>query len=284
MKILVLGASGMAGHTVAVYLKEQGHNVLGFSRRETPFVPCITGNAMNTDFLRELITNGSFDAVINCIAVLNQYAEQKKECAVFLNSYLPHFLAWVTDKTDTQIIHVSSDGVFSGKEGNYTENSLRDGETFYARSKALGELEDNKNITLRTSIVGPDINSNGIGLLNWFMNQSGEIRGYTGAMWTGMTTLQLAKIMEKAVIQRAHGLYNIVPDHNISKCELLKLFNHYLRNDAVQISPYDGFTTDKTLIQTRFDFAEVVPDYDVMVREMVDWMKTHQELYPHYPL
>ncbi|MEA4888166.1 MAG: sugar nucleotide-binding protein [Clostridiaceae bacterium] len=284
MKFLVLGATGMAGHTITIYLKEQGHNVLGFARREVSYVPCVIGNAMDTEFLRELITHGSFDSIINCIGILNQSAEQHKERAVFLNSYFPHFLADVTSETNTQVIHMSTDCVFSGKTGNYTEDSLRDGETFYDRTKALGELEDGKNITFRNSIVGPDIDPEGIGLLNWFMKQNGEIKGYTGAMWTGMTTLQLAKIMEKAAEQKAHGLYNMVPDHNISKFELLKLFNHYIRNNNVQIRPYDGFTADKTLVRTRFDFAEIVPGYEIMVREMADWMSTHSTLYPHYAL
>lgn len=284
MKFLILGASGMAGHTIAIYLKEQGHNVLGFARHEVPFVPCITGDAMDTGFLRELISNGEFDSVVNSIGILNQSAEQHKSRAVFLNSYFPHFLADVTSGTSTQVIHMSTDCVFSGKTGNYTEDSLRDGTTFYDRTKALGELEDDKNITLRNSIVGPDINTEGIGLLNWFMKQNGEIKGYTGAMWTGMTTLQLAKIMEKAAEQKAHGLYNMVPEHNISKYDLLRLFNCYIRNDTVQIQPYDGFTADKTLVRTRFDFAEIVPDYKIMVCEMADWMRKHSYLYPHYAL
>ncbi len=284
MKFLILGVSGMAGHTIAIYLKEQGHNVLGFARREVPFVPCVTGNAMDTKFIRELISQGDFDSVVNCIGILNQSAEQHKESAVFLNSYFPHFLADVTSGMNTQIIHMSTDCVFSGKKGNYTEDSLRDGETFYDRTKALGELEDEKNLTLRNSIVGPDISPDGIGLLNWFMKQNDEINGYTGAMWTGVTTLQLAKIMEKAAKKKAHGLYNMVPDHNISKYELLRLFNHYLRNDAVQINSYDGFAADKTLLRTRFDFTETVPDYETMVREMAEWMKAHASLYPHYSL
>jgi dTDP-4-dehydrorhamnose reductase len=284
MKILVLGASGMAGHTISIYLKEQGHHVLGFARREVPFVPCVTGNAMDTGFLRRVICDGGYDSVINCIGILNQSAEQHQDRAVFLNSYLPHFLAEMTDGTRTQIIQLSTDCVFSGKTGNYTEDSLRDGVTFYDRSKALGELVDDKNITLRNSIVGPDIDSEGIGLLNWFMKQTGEIQGYTDALWTGMTTHQLAKIVENAAAQRAYGLYHMVPDHNISKYELLKLFNHFMRNDSVKIRPDSGFTADRTLIRTHFDFAEIVPDYETMVRDLAGWMRTHASLYPHYAL
>ena len=111
---------------------------------------------------------------------------------------------------------MSTDCVFSGKRGQYTEEDERDGKTFYDRSKALGEIEDGKNLTLRQSIVGPDIKVNGIGLLNWFMQQNGEVNGFTKAMWTGQTTLQLAMTMEVAAKEKAHGLYNSVRS-NISK-------------------------------------------------------------------
>lgn len=284
MRFLVLGAGGMAGHTIALYLKEQGHDVTGFARKKLSFVETIVGDALDLNALKEIIASGGYDVVINAIGILNQDAENGKANAVFLNSYLPHYLAEITRNMKTRIIHMSTDCVFSGKTGNYTETSFRDGETFYDRTKALGELEDNKNITLRNSIVGPDINPNGIGLFNWFMKQTGTIKGYTGAMWTGMTTLQLAKMMEKAAMQKATGLYNMVPSGNISKYELLRLFNHYMRKDAVDIQPYDGFTADKTLIRTRFDFAEEVPDYETMVSEMADWIQKHKELYPHYDM
>lgn len=284
MRFLVLGAAGMAGHMVSLYLKEAGHDVTGLARRELDGVPCVICDARNTEELRRLILSGKYDAVVNCVGILNQAAERRKAEAAFLNAYLPHFLAEVTEGLETRVIHMSTDCVFSGRTGGYTEDALRDGETFYDRSKALGELEDGKNLTLRNSIVGPDVNPEGIGLLNWFMRQEGPVNGYTGAMWTGMTTLQLAKVIEKAAEQGACGLYNMVPAENISKYELLKLFNRYLRGGRVEIRPFDGVTADKTLIRTRFAFAETVPGYDAMVREMADWMRAHAELYPHYRL
>lgn len=282
MRFLVLGAGGMAGHTIAIYLKEQGYDVVGFARKQLSYVDTIVGDATDFRFLKNTIENGSFDIAINAIGILNQAAEDYKANAVLLNAYLPHFLAEVTKNMHTRVIHMSTDCVFSGKTGNYTEKSLRDGEFFYDRSKALGELEDDKNITLRNSIVGPDINPNGIGLFNWFMKQEGSINGFTGALWTGMTTLQTAKMMEKVAINGATGLYNMVPDTNISKYELLKLFNHYVRNDVVEIKAFDGFSADKTLIRTNFEFAEKVPDYEQMVDEMAAWIREHQDLYPHY--
>ena len=182
MKFLVLGCNGMAGHMISLYMKEQGHEVFGFDRNSPMYVPGVSGDARNVDLIRNLIAEGKYDSVINCIGILNQFAEENKALASFLNSYFPHFLAEVTEGTDTQVIHMSTDCVFSGKRGEYTESDFRDGETFYDRSKALGELEDHKNITLRNSIVGPDINPKGIGLLTWFMLQKGDVNGFTKAM------------------------------------------------------------------------------------------------------
>lgn len=283
MRFLVLGASGMAGHVISIYLKERGHDVVGFSRRNVEFVESISGDAADFSLLKGIIEAGRFDAVINAVGILNQFAEQNKGTAILLNGYLPHYLAQITADMDTQIIQMSTDCVFSGHSGPYTEDSLRDGESFYDRTKAIGELDDGKNLTLRNSIVGPDINEGGIGLLNWFMKQS-EVNGFTKAMWTGMTTLQLAKTMERAVEVKAHGLVNMVYGKNISKYDLLCLFNQYLRNDKVIIHPFDGFSMDKTLIRTNYDFDYVIPDYETMVAEMAVWMKEHKALYPQYDI
>ena len=284
MKFFICGCNGMAGHTISLYLQEQGHEVYGFDLRESKYIKSFAGNAFDTETIVKVIKEGNYDTVINCIGVLNQFAEQNHALAAFLNSYFPHFLAKTTEGTNTQVIHMSTDCVFSGKKGSYTENDFQDGETFYDRSKALGELNDDKNITLRNSIVGPDINPNGIGLLNWFLHQEGEINGYTKAIWTGQTTLQLAKTMEQAAKEKAHGLVNTVPDHGISKYELCKLFNHYFRNDAITINPVDGVNADKSLKRTNFEFSYLIPDYDVMVAELAEWVKAHKAMYPHYNL
>lgn len=284
MRFLVLGCNGMAGHLISLYLKERGHEVLGIARKPSRLVDTVSGDVRNALFIKDLIGINKYDTVINCIGILNQFAERDKAGAVYLNTYFPHFLAELTEGTDTQIIHLSTDCVFSGKKGMYTENDFKDGETFYDRSKALGELEDDKNITLRNSIVGPDINPNGIGLLNWFMQQHGKVSGYTGAIWTGQTTLQLAKTIEAAALEKAHGLYNAVPNCCISKYELLTLFNQYLRKEQVEIIPQDKVVVDKSLKRTRWDFKYIIPDYEQMIIELGDWMQIHKVLYPHYQL
>lgn len=284
MKFLICGCNGMAGHTIALYLKEQGHEVFGFDIKKSDLIDSVAGNAMDREFVTKLIKDGNYDTVINCIGILNKAAENHKALATYLNSYFPHLLAELTEGTSTQVIHMSTDCVFSGKKGEYKETDFQDGDTFYDRSKALGELSDDKNITLRNSIVGPDINPNGIGLLNWFMQQNGEVNGYTKAMWTGQTTLQLAKTMEFAAKTRAFGLVNAVPDKSISKYELLKLFNKYLRNGKIIVCPVEGINADKSLKRTNFEMNYIIPDYETMVKELAAWMKKHKELYPHYQL
>lgn len=285
MKILILGCNGMAGHMISLYLKEQGYDVDGFARRESQLTKTIVGDVRDTALLRDTVMNGNYAAVVNCIGVLNKYAENDHEAAVFLNSYLPHFLAKITESIKTQIIHISTDCVFSGSRGNYAETDFPDGELFYDRSKALGELVNKKDVTFRMSIIGPDINENGIGLINWFMQQEGRVRGYKNALWTGQTTLQLAKTIENAVIQGVHGLYNMVPEKSISKYDMLLLFNKYLRSKPLDVIPEENFKIDKSLKRTNFElFSYKIPDYEVQIRELGEWMRSHKKLYPHYKL
>lgn len=284
MKFLVLGCNGMAGHLVSLYLKERGHSVLGFDLSESKYVDSVAGNVFDTEKLRQLIIKGEYDTVINCIGILNQVCDQNKSLAAYINGYLPHFLADVTCNTRTQVIHMSTDCVFSGAKGGYVENDLKDNPTFYGRSKALGELDDNKNVTFRDSIVGPDYKPNGPSLLNWFMAQEGPINGFTNRMWTGLTTLELSKAMEYAAIHRSYGLFNLVPDHAISKYELVSLFNQYFRDGKVIINPIEGAPSDLSLKRTNFGMDYLIPDYDVMVAELAEWVKKHKDMYPHYNL
>lgn len=285
MKFLVIGCNGMAGHIISIYLKEQGHDVTGYARKESRFVKTVIGDAADFMLLKKTVLGGNYDSVINCVGLLNQFAENDHAQAVLINGYLPHYLAKVTENTDIQVIQMSTDCVFSGKTGGYTEESIPDGMLFYDKSKAIGELEDDKNITLRCSIVGPDIKEEGIGLLNWFMKQSGTVNGFTGAIWTGQTTLQLAKTMEQAAKRRAHGLYNMVPNGVINKYELLKLFNTYIRKTPIEINPANKFIADKSLVRTRFrEFEYLIPGYEAMIEELGEWMREHRELYPHYRL
>nr|WP_263324027.1 sugar nucleotide-binding protein [Neobacillus sp. Marseille-Q6967] len=281
MKFLVLGATGMAGHTISLYLHEKGHEVTAFSRTSFPFCENITGDIMNSPLLKRILLK-NYDVIINCIGLLNEACDREPSKAVYLNSYLPHLIVELLKNTHTRLIHMSTDCVFSGLSAPYSEKSFPDGKTFYDRTKALGEINDNKNLTFRNSIIGPDMSKDGIGLFNWFMKQKGNINGYTGAIWTGVTTLTLAKAMEKAAFEGITGLYHLTNNIPISKMELLKLFNEKFRTNEINIFPYDSVRIDKTLHNNRNDFSFKVPSYEQMILEMKEWIYNHKNLYPHY--
>jgi len=272
MKILILGAGGMAGHVITLKLKEQGHDVTGFERRDLTFCETITGDAMTVD-IPGLVSG--YDVVINCIGVLNKAVDAEPHNGIWLNSYLPHLLAAHAKR----VIHISTDCVFSGHEkGRYDEDSFRSADTMYGRSKAMGELNDDRNLTLRTSIVGPDLNENGIGLFNWFMKQNGTVNGYTGAIWGGVTTIVLAKAIIAALEQGVTGLRHLTNGEGINKYELLKLFNK-LRTDPVELIPSDAVNEDKSLVSVHPGFDFNVPGYEEMVIEMGEWIKKKSGLY-----
>lgn len=284
MRILVLGATGMAGHTIAVYFKEKGHEVVALTRRPFGYTDNIVGDFYDSEFLKSVFLSGNYNAVINCVGVLNQDAENNPSEAVYINAYLPHKLANILRHSITKIVHMSTDCVFAGNTGPYLENSLCDGRTFYDRSKALGELNDKKNLTFRNSVIGPDMNPNGIGLFNWFMNQESEINGFSGAIWTGVTTLTLAKAIEEALKQDLTGLYNLVNNSSISKYDLLMLFNKYFFDSNRRIKLYSNYQLNKELINTRQDFVFNVPSYEQMIIEMKEWVDSHPDCYRHYKL
>lgn len=281
MKYLVLGAGGMAGHIITYYLLEQGEDVEGLEQRNLDYCKTHIMDATHFNELEHLIKNGEYDVIINCIGLLNQNAEENIDKAILLNSYLPHFLAKITKNMKTRIIHMSTDCVFSGKRGQYTEYDNPDGKSYYDKTKALGELNDTKNLTFRNSIIGPDINKDGIGLFNWFMKQTGEINGFEKSLWTGVTTLTLAKAMHKASYTNLTGLYNLVNNKVTNKFELVSLFNKYTHKE-LKINKVDGVIHDKSLYRTRNDFSYEVPPYEIQVKEMCEWINSHQSLYSHY--
>lgn len=281
-KILVLGANGMAGHLIALYLIEKGYDVTGFTTAPIEYCKNIVGNAFNQSYFKQTIITGQYDVVINCIGILNKDADDNKSSAVYLNAYLPHYIADVLRNLSTKLIHMSTDCVFAGNTGPYFEDSFRDGKTFYDRTKAIGEVDDSKNLTFRNSIIGPDINEKGIGLFNWFMKQYNTIEGFNGALWTGVTTLTLAKAMEQAIQENLCGLYNLVNNESISKYDLLCLFNKHFKNNQLKINKNISFNLDKSLRRKRNDFSFIVPSYEEMIIDMKEWILNHSDLYPLY--
>lgn len=276
MKYLILGVNGMAGHIIAQYLLERGHQVEGVARRRSEICSTIIMDVCQWDKLKGIITEGKYDYVINAVGVLNKKVEESLSNGIYINSMLPHLLDELTKTLHTGLIHISTDCVFDGKKGNYEENSFPDAETWYGRTKALGEVNDDKSLTIRTSIVGPELNNNGIGLFHWFMNQEKYVTGYGKVLWSGVTTLELAKAIESASVQKVTGLYHLVNNEKISKYELLKLFSKYCRRDTIEIIWNEDVVSDKTLVNTRTDFEFAVGSYENMVKEMAEWISTHK--------
>ena len=274
MKYLILGASGMAGHMIALYLRENGHEAIGVSRRSVDFVDSISLDLTESHAeLAKIICDGNFDFVVN--------AAGYKEQAILINSYLPQFLVGVTRKIKTRIIQLSTDCVFQGDKGPYSVDATPDGTSFYARTKSLGEIDDRKNITLRTSIVGPDINEGGIGLFNWFMRQRKEVYGYSCVQWSGVTTLELARIISLIPSDfDCSGIVNLTSNVSISKHELLCLFNHFFREDAVVVKNKSDLVCDKSLIMS--PSVCFVNPYVIQIKMMREWVLHHRTLYKHY--
>lgn len=281
-KVLVLGVGGMAGHVVATYLREKNYDVVGISAKNKLDDNTILLDVTDTKSFKDFLNANTFDAVINCIGILVKQSEERKDLATYLNAYLPHFLEHYYQTKTTKLIHLSTDCVFSGKNAPYKEDSVYDGELFYDRTKALGEIINNKDLTFRMSIVGPDMHESGIGLFNWFFAQTGKINGYTSAIWNGITTITLARAINAALEQDLKGLYHLVPNNNISKYELLQLFKKTFCRDDIIIKPSDAVSLDKTLVNTRTDFTFHIEPYPEMINEMKNWINEHKFLYPHY--
>ena len=271
-KILVIGIKGMAGHVVFKSLPKLGnYEVYGVARNVTTTDRVFNLDVSNTEELKKIIDLG-FDVIINCIGILNKDAEDNPHKAIWFNSYFPHLLESLTKNTKTKVISISTDCVFSGKKGNYTETDHRDGEGFYAMSKAMGEIVNEKDLTIRTSIIGPELNKEGIGLFHWFMTQKDGMSGYSHAFWSGITTIELAKVIHQTILQDVKGLLIVAGNPKIDKFSLLKLFNTIFRNDALTITENANYKVDKSMYSSRSDFDYQVPSYKDMVLEMKGWI------------
>ncbi len=278
---LILGVTGMAGHVISTYLKSQGHKVIGVSRSIISNFTDIELDVLDSEKLKSILISTNFDYIVNCVGVLNHFAENNKVEAIYLNSYLPHFIESVVKNTNKKLIHISTDCVFSGDRGGYKENDFTDGYTFYAKSKALGELVN--SATLRTSIVGPDLRENGIGLFNWFMTQT-AMSGYECVIWSGITTLQLAKVVELFSDCYKVGIFNIVNNTVINKKNLLDLFNKYICNDSKLIQSSNNLKSNKSLVNSKCQNNFFIPSYNQMIVEMFHFINSNIGLYPHYEI
>ena len=235
-KVLILGSSGMLGHVVYLFLKSLNkYNIVDLTFRTKLTKDSVALNVRNEKYFKEFIKKENPDIIINCIGVLINGSKSDISNAIYINSFLPHFISAIAREISSKLIHISTDCVFSGKLGGYNENDICDAQDIYGRSKALGEVVNNIDLTLRTSIIGFEIKQNGEGLIDWYMNQNESIYGYSKVFWGGVTTLELAKNIHYAIDRDLKGLIHVTNQESISKYDLINLFNKYF-SGSVEIS------------------------------------------------
>jgi dTDP-4-dehydrorhamnose reductase len=220
--------------------------------------------------LTEVLADFRPDAVINAVGIVKQRPTAKESIpSLEINSLLPHRLSVLCKGIGSRLIHLSTDCIFSGGKGNYQENDPSDAEDLYGKTKFLGETQDSHCLTLRTSIIGREL-SRHKSLLDWFLAQSGTIKGFTKAIYNGFTTLEMSRIIENMLVNHpeASGVYQ-VSSEPINKYDLLLLFREKLGHQ-VEIVPDASFCCDRSLDSTRFreEFAYTPPTWDAMIEEL----------------
>ena len=283
MKILVLGASGMLGNAMFRVLAERdAHEVYGTARSsgvkrhfETPLAQRIVSgvDVENTDALARLFDELRPQAVINCIGLVKQLSAADDPLqALPINALLPHRLARLCALVGARLVHVSTDCVFDGRKGGYRETDPSDAEDLYGKSKFLGELAYPHAITLRTSIIGRELEG-AQGLVGWFLAQQGKVKGYRRAVFSGLPTVELARVVRDVVLPRPElsGLYHVAAAP-IAKYELLKLIAQAY-GKTIEVEPDDRVVIDRSLDATRFREATgyIAPPWPELVARMRDF-------------
>ena len=261
-RVLVLGASGMLGNAVMrVFSKENAFCVFGATRSTSlkQYVSAEIGGKLifgheveRQDHLIDLFQQSRPDIVINCVGLVKQLnAANDPLQAIPINSILPHRLAKLCGLISARLVHMSTDCVFSGHQGGYTEMDHPDAEDLYGRSKLMGEVDYKNSITLRTSIIGHELNGSR-SLVNWFLSQENRTKGYTRAIFSGLPTVKMAEIIRDHVIPHPelHGLYHVSADP-INKYDLLSLVAKEY-GKAIEIEPDESVCIDRSLDSSRF--------------------------------
>jgi len=226
------------------------------------------------------------DYIINCIGILVDGARKSIENTIYVNAYFPHLLARLVNENEPsgRIIHISTDCVFSGSRGLYSDADRKDALDLYGMTKNLGEIIDDKNLTIRTSIIGPELKENGEGLFHWVFSQRGRksINGYEKSIWGGVTTLELAKAMVRCIECGVTGLYQLGNGEKISKCALVKLIVEHFNLD-ISVEKVEGIVSDKSIVPSaRKDFEYTVPSYTSMIKELEQYMQIKKNVYSFY--
>ena len=282
MKILILGGSGMLGHKLWLDLRKEHETWVSVrgDGSELPDIPefprkYIRPNvdALNFDQVTRALASIQPDLVINCIGLIKQMGHLARDplFSISLNAMLPHRISMICRVAKIRMIHISTDCVFSGKKGMYVESDASDADDLYGRTKFLGEVSYPHTFTLRTSIIGRELKSR-LGLIEWFLAQTGVIRGYQKALYTGFTTHEISRIIQNHVIPHPElsGVYH-VSSPVISKYDLLRLTNQIF-DCGVEILPDEEFACDRSLDSTRFRQATgyIPPSWPEMIQEMAE--------------
>ncbi len=264
MKILVLGGTGMIGHRMWATLSSCGHDVYALCRTDIssklsriPGIDISKGyfgiDVADINKTQNIITQVKPELVINCIGIVKQLPISRDPVvSIQFNALLPHQISEICKKNNARMIHFSSDCVFSGKNGMYDESALPDELDMYGRSKALGEITDQKHVlTMRTSTIGREIKPHG-GLFEWFLSNKGKtIKGYSGAIYSGFPTHTLAKYIDKYILpQNISGLFHVASEP-INKFELLNQIKKMLNFD-IEITEDKSVNLDRSLDSSRF--------------------------------
>jgi len=269
LKVLVLGANGMAGSMITKYLSSLNkYNIKTSARKDSDYNLDIE---TDLDLLLIAIKDFEPDIIINCIGLLIKTCNDYPNRAIYVNSYFPHWLEKITKNTLTKVIHLSTDCIFDGTQGNHLETDKATETSWYGKTKAMGEIINNKDLTLRLSIIGTELKSNGVGLLNWFLQQSGIVSGFTHCFWNGITTLELAKQIDTIIENKSElsGLYHLAPDFKINKYNLLVLAKNIWNKDKIKIFKKSDFLQDKTLINSRKkEYDPMIPNYEIQLKEL----------------
>ena len=283
MKVLVLGASGMLGNAMLRTLAAGAAlDVYGTARAASVrrFFPPELGDRIlagvdveNQDSLARVLAEVKPQAVVNCIGLVKQLAEADDPLAALpINAMLPHRLARLCVLGGARLVHVSTDCVFAGTKGNYRESDPSDAMDLYGKSKYLGEVAYPHTITLRTSIIGHELAS-AHGLVNWFLSQEKQVKGYARAIFSGLPTVELARVVRDVILPRPElsGLYHVA-SAPISKLELLRLIAE-IYGKTIEIVPDATVVIDRSLNAERLRSATgyVPPSWPELIKRMFEF-------------
>jgi dTDP-4-dehydrorhamnose reductase len=279
MRILILGGDGMLGHQLFKTLSAR-HDARVTLRQG--LLAYKEFNLFSAENAYERVEVGSLDrlidvlgefrpeAVVNAVGIVKQRSAAKEDIpSLEINSLFPHRLGGLCKAAGMRLVHMSTDCVFSGRKGKYRENDSSDAEDLYGRTKYLGEVDDSHCMTLRTSIIGEEL-SRRQGLLEWFLAQRGSVQGFRNAIFSGFTTLELSRIIERILTEYPEkgGLYHVSSDP-ISKFDLLTLIKQEM-GLGIEIIPTEEPRVDRSLDSARFrrEFNYTPPTWEGMIREL----------------